>query len=212
MFALVTIFFTSFVIAFSGALMPGPLLTVTISESPRRGSGTGPLLIVGHGLLEMALVSAIFLGMAPLLKQPGVFAAIAFSGAAILLWMAWGMFRTLPTLRLKSDPGKAAGHSLIVTGILMSLANPYWIVWWVTFGLGYVLQSSQQGPWGVVFFFAGHILADFVWYTAVSTAIAKGRRLLTDRLYRRLTGVCAGFLILFALYFCYAAVVGLIAP
>ena len=205
MLALLTIFLSSFVIAFSGALMPGPLLTVTISESPRRGSVTGPLLIAGHGLLEMALVIAIFLGLAPLLSQPKVFVAIALSGAAILIWMALGMFRALPRLSLASDRKGAAGHPLIVTGILMSLANPYWTVWWVTIGLGYILQSRQQGPWGVVFFFVGHILADFVWYTAVSTAVAKGRHVLTDRLYRQLTGVCAGFLVVFALYFLYAA-------
>jgi len=205
MLPLLTIFFSSFIIALSGALMPGPLLTVTISESPRRGYLTGPLLIAGHGLLEMALVLAIFLGLAPLLKQEEVFAAIALTGAAILIWMAAGMFHALPSLSLLPEREKAPGHPLVLTGILMSLANPYWIVWWVTIGLGYILQSRQYGLWGVAFFFAGHILADLLWYTAVAAAVARGRHLLTDRLYRRLTGVCAGFLVLFALYFFYGA-------
>jgi len=206
MLPLFTIFFSSFVIALSGALMPGPLLTVTISESPRRGLATGPLLIAGHALLEMALVIGIFLGLAPLLRQPGVFTAIAISGAAILVWMAAGMIRALPTLSLAPDREGPHGRSLLMTGILMSLANPYWIIWWVTIGLGYILQSHQYGLWGVAFFFAGHILADFVWYTGVSTAVAKGGRLLTDRIYRGLTGACAGFLILFAGYFLYAGI------
>jgi threonine/homoserine/homoserine lactone efflux protein len=205
MATLMTIFVSSFLIALSGALMPGPLLTVTISESPRRGFATGPLLIAGHGLLELTLVAAIFLGLAPLLRQPGVFTAIALSGGAILVWLAIGMFRTLPTLSLTSEQaGAIPGGSLIAKGILMSLANPYWIIWWVTIGLGYILQSRQFGLWGVVFFFAGHISADFLWYSAVSTAVAKGGRLLTDRLYRGLTGLCAGFLILFAAYFFYS--------
>ena len=52
------IFFASFGLAFSGAMMPGPLLTVTISESPRKGFITGPLLILGHAVLEVALVDA----------------------------------------------------------------------------------------------------------------------------------------------------------
>jgi threonine/homoserine/homoserine lactone efflux protein len=210
MLPLFTIFFSSFLIALSGALMPGPLLTVTISESPRRGLATGPLLIAGHALLEMALVIGIFLGLAPLLRQPGVFTVIAISGAAILVWMAAGMLRALPTLRLAPGREGPHGRSLLMTGILMSLANPYWIIWWVTIGLGYILQSHQYGLWGVVFFFAGHILADFVWYTGVSTAVAKGGRLLTDRIYRGLTGACAGFLILFACYFLYAAAVAYI--
>ncbi|NIO68753.1 MAG: lysine transporter LysE, partial [Anaerolineae bacterium] len=32
-------------VCFSGALMPGPLLTVTISQSAQRGFWQGPLLI-----------------------------------------------------------------------------------------------------------------------------------------------------------------------
>lgn len=34
-----TIFVSSFIIALSGAMMPGPLLTVTIGDSSRRGMG-----------------------------------------------------------------------------------------------------------------------------------------------------------------------------
>ena len=43
---------TSFIVALSGALMPGPLLTVTVGEAARRGFWAGPLIIVGHALLE----------------------------------------------------------------------------------------------------------------------------------------------------------------
>jgi threonine/homoserine/homoserine lactone efflux protein len=205
MLALLTIFFSSFVIALSGALMPGPLLTVTISESPRRGTATGPLLVAGHGILEFVLVIGIFLGLAPFLKSPAVFTVIAFAGSAILLYMAAGMFRALPKLSLAPSAQSAPSHPLILTGILMSLANPYWTVWWITIGLGYILQSRQYGISGVAFFYAGHILADFLWYTAVSTAVAKGGHLLSDRHYRVLIAVCAAFLVFFAFYFLYSA-------
>jgi len=49
---LISIFIISFLIALSGALAPGPLLAVVIAETPRRGFKTGPLVIVGHGILE----------------------------------------------------------------------------------------------------------------------------------------------------------------
>lgn len=161
--------------------------------------------MAGHSLLELMLVVAIFLGLAPLLQQPGVFTVIALAGSAILIWMAFGMFRALPALRLVPGEGEVSrSQSLVMAGVLMSLANPYWSVWWVTIGLGYILQSIQFGLLGVGFFFIGHILADFLWYSAISAAVAKGGRLLTDRLYRVLTGFCAGFLVLFAVYFFYA--------
>ena len=204
MAVLLTIFVSSFVIALSGALMPGPLMTVTISESSRRGFITGPLLIAGHGMLELVLVVALLLGLAPFLQQPAVFVATALGGAAILLWMAFGMFRSLPSLRLSWNGKRKRGMHPVVGGILMSAANPYWIIWWATIGMGYVIYSRQFGLWGVAFFFAGHILADLVWYSAVAAAVAGGRRFLTDRLYRGLIACCAVFLVLFAGYFAYA--------
>ncbi|HNT33598.1 MAG TPA: LysE family transporter, partial [bacterium] len=48
----------SFTIALSGALMPGPVLAVTISLAPRKGFWAGPLVILGHGILEALLVAA----------------------------------------------------------------------------------------------------------------------------------------------------------
>ncbi|MEQ8204366.1 MAG: LysE family transporter, partial [Smithellaceae bacterium] len=95
-----TIFASSFVIAFSGALMPGPLLTAAISESSQRGFIVGPLMIAGHAVLELVLVIALLTGLAPFLQLPAVFVATALSGAIILFWMAWGMIRSLPSLHL----------------------------------------------------------------------------------------------------------------
>lgn len=198
------IFASSFVIALSGALMPGPLLTATISESSRRGFIAGPLMIGGHAVLELALVVALLLGLAPFLQKPAVFAAIALIGSAILLLMAVGMFRSLSTLRLSWDADSRRTMHPMISGILMSVANPYWIIWWATIGLGYILYSLQFGFWGIVFFFAGHILADLAWYSLISAAVAGGRHFLTDRLYRGMIAILAVFLIGFAGYFAYA--------
>lgn len=202
--SLFAIFGSSFIIALSGAMMPGPLMTATISESSQRGFTAGPLMIAGHAILELGLVIALLLGLAPLLQLPSVFAATALIGSAVLFWMAFGMFRSLPSLRLSLEGTRKRGHHPVVTGIAMSVANPYWSIWWATIGLGYILYSWQFGLLGVAFFFAGHILADLAWYSMISAAVAGGRRFLTDRLYRVLMGLCAAFLVLFSLHFFYA--------
>jgi threonine/homoserine/homoserine lactone efflux protein len=206
---LLTIFISSFVIALSGALMPGPLLTATISESSQRGFITGPLMIAGHAILELALVVALLMGLAPLFQQQIVFVATALIGAVILFWMAFGMFRSLPTLRLSWEGDHKRRNHPVLSGILMSVANPYWIIWWATIGLGYIMYSWQFGLWGIAFFFVGHILADLVWYSFIAATVAGGRHFLTDRLYRGLIAVCAVFLVVFAGYFAYAGIVKL---
>lgn len=204
MAALFGIFITSFIIAFSGALMPGPFLTATISESSKRGFLAGPMMILGHGILELVLVIALILGLGPFLTNDTVFGVIALSGAFILLWMAFGMFRSLPSLQFGTgDDGEKRG-SLVTTGILMSLANPYWTIWWATIGLGYIIHSQAFGLPGVLLFFIGHILADLVWYSTVSFSISKGKAFVSIPVYRGIIGVCACFLVVFAVYFGYS--------
>ena len=175
-------------------------MTATISESARRGGLSGPLLILGHALLELVMLLALLIGLAPLLKHDMVFAGIALAGAGILAWMATGMFRSLPTLTIDWDVHQDRSGPLVSTGILMSLSNPYWTIWWATIGLGYLASCRALGAPGITAFFLGHIAGDFVWYTLISVLVAKGRRLLTDRVYRGLIAVCAVFLAFFVLF------------
>jgi threonine/homoserine/homoserine lactone efflux protein len=203
MIDLVFIFFSSIVIALSGAMMPGPLLTATISESSTRGAIAGPLLIVGHGLLEIVLVFILLLGLAPFLQMKEVFAFVAFGGSGVLCWMAIGMFRSVSSLTLKTNRTAKYSGRILLSGAVLSLANPYWSIWWATIGLGYLIKSKSLGIAGIGTFMAGHLLGDIAWYTAISTAISKGRRLFTDRVYRTIIAGCAALLVVFALYFLY---------
>jgi threonine/homoserine/homoserine lactone efflux protein len=200
--ALLAIFGTSFVIALSGALMPGPLLTVTIGETMKRGFWAGPLIILGHAILELALVALLLLGLGPLLKSDTAFVVIALCGAAMLAWMAAGMFRAVPSLSVSAAaPAKRPGAHPVVSGIVMSLANPYWTIWWAAIGLGYITYSVQFGAAGLILFFSGHILADLAWYTFISLSFSKGRQFMSDTVYRRIIGVCATALAGFAVWF-----------
>ena len=202
--SLIAIFSSSFVIALSGALMPGPLLTVTVSESTQRGAIAGPLMILGHAILELSLVLALLSGLAPFLKRDEVFVVIALVGGCILFWMAVSMFRSHSTLRLELTGEQQKPRNLVLAGILMSIANPYWTIWWATIGLGYILHSVKFGIAGVIAFFIGHIMADLAWYALISFSVAKGRSLFNDTIYRRLIAGCALFLVIFAGYFFYS--------
>ena len=206
---LMGIFWASFVLALSGALMPGPLLTVTISESVKKGAWVGPAVILGHGILELGLVVLIFTGLGPYLKANGVAGSISLMGGAVLLWMGWSMFAEAPRLSLEEtsrDETSGKGiHGPVAYGILMSVSNPYWTLWWVTIGLGYMMSAMKFGVIGIGAFFTGHISADLAWYSLVSLVMSKGRTFLSDRAYQAIVRTCAACLVLFGVWFLYTA-------
>jgi threonine/homoserine/homoserine lactone efflux protein len=192
---------TSFIVALSGALMPGPLLTLTVGEAARRGFWAGPLIILGHALLELALVLLLLAGVGVWLHRPVVLGLVGVVGAGMLGWMGLGLLKAARHSHLEFDPQGDSGLNPVLAGVLMSAANPYWLIWWLTIGLGYVLFSMKYGWLGVALFFIGHILADFAWYTLVSGAVAQGRHFLSDRLYRGFLAGCGVFLFAFGGYF-----------
>ncbi len=204
MIALIAIFFTSLVVAFSGAMMPGPLLTVTISEATRKGPLAGVLLILGHAILELLLLVGLMFGLAPLFQNETFFIIVAFVGGLIMLWMATGMFKSLPTLSVNGVQVADKKNNLVLSGALMSLVNPYWIIWWATIGIGYIITAQEFGWIGVIIFYIGHIMGDMIWYCAISFAVGKGKQLFTDKIYRILIGVCGLFLVGFSFYLVYS--------
>ncbi len=199
---LVFIALSSFMVALSGALVPGPLFTITLGESVKRGFIAGPLIILGHGILELVLVLLIVTGVTPFLAGDRTRIAVAAAGGVILLVMGGMMIRDAGGARLVLTAGKGerALHP-VVAGILGSLSNPYWLIWWATVGLGYLVSSVKYGFVGVAAFFVGHITADLVWYSLLSLAVSKGRRMLGDRGYSYMLYGCGFFLIGFGGWF-----------
>lgn len=194
--------FSSFVVALSGALVPGPLLTITVAESAKRGSVAGPLIIIGHGILELSLVILIILGVAPFLTAPSAKLVISVAGGLMLVYMGYRLIRDGRSARLPiSETGERKGIHPVLSGIIGSVSNPYWIIWWVTIGMGYLVSSLKFGMPGVAVFFIGHITADLGWYSFISLAVSRGKKVMGDGGYRLLLYSCGTFLILFGVWF-----------
>lgn len=207
---LLYLFLTSFIVALSGAMMPGPLLTVTISESAKKGLIAVPLLILGHGLLEAVLVIALIAGFSAFLTKPSVGITIAIIGGTFLVWMGWNMARDaysgkveFSSLSDKGDIQKPVNNKMnpVLAGALVSLSNPYWSLWWATIGLGYITMALAFGITGVIVFFTGHILADLAWYYMIGAGIVGGKRFLKPNIYKWIIITCGLFLVTLGISF-----------
>lgn len=203
---------TAFVVGLSGAMTPGPLLTATIAESARRGFKAGPLIVLGHAILELILVLALIKGLSNFLTRESVTNTIAILGGGFLLFMGFTMTRDGIQGRLSInnlEEGKPQGIRFhpVITGILISLGNPYWIIWWATVGLNYITLAIKDGPVGITAFYTGHIMADLLWYSAIALAIAGGRRFFTQGVYNFILSICGIFLLGLGGYFIYNGII-----
>jgi len=203
MLSLFTIFAGSFVVGLSGAMAPGPVLTVTISETLKRGFKAGPLIILGHAILEIILLALIGLGLGPFFEHPIVVMVFMSAGGLVLLWMGIQMIRTNKriTEEALSATGTPSPYGPVLAGIVLSVSNPFWIIWWVTIGMGFVTQSLQHGMIGLACFYCGHILSDLAWYSFVSFSVSAGRRLCPPMVYRVLFLLCGTMLTVLGLVF-----------
>ena len=186
MLQVVSIFATSFMVALSGAMMPGPLLVMAIARAAEDGFWTAPLLMLGHAVAELATVILLVKGAGKYLKQPRVFGTIAVLGAVFLLYMAYGTFTYGGGGPALTGEGTSAGTRLPdpVSGMVLSLTNPYWTMWWVTIGTTYLALAQKHGTAGIAAFYSGHILADIGWYCVVALLVTAGVQFLTGEIYR----------------------------
>jgi threonine/homoserine/homoserine lactone efflux protein len=209
----------SFVVALSGALMPGPLLTFTVARTvrvTRRGWLTGALVTLGHAALEGAIVIGLLLGVLEFLRSPAALKTIGTVGGAFLVWSGVAMLVSLVRGRAAGAAAPSPASSPfdrlgpVLGGALVSMANPYWWVWWVTVGAATMLRFDVSfARWPVLAaFFLGHEAGDLAWYLAVSTLVHLGRRGIPPVAYDVLLGVCAVAVIGFGAYLGISAWVG----
>ncbi len=191
-----------FIISFSGAMQPGPVTATAISLGTRN-RWAGVLLAVGHGVIEFPLMLLIILGLGAVFQKTPTQIIIGAVGGIILLYMAYGMFKTAAH---PPDPRAGAKKdNPLLAGIVLTASNPYFLIWWATVGLKLASGAVGFGIWAFALFAVVHWLVDLIWVTALSLASFHGTILLGTKLQTIVLRICAAALLLFGLFFIYNA-------
>jgi len=107
--------------------------------------------------------------------------------------MALNMFRSIKQVEL--NPNKD-NRSPIIDGIVLSLGNPYFLIWWATIGATLILRSVNFGRLGFLTFALVHWLCDFFWYYFLSVLSFKGGQFFGKR-FQKIVFVTCGVMLLF---------------
>ncbi len=197
------LFATSLLVGLSGAVAPGPLLTAVIGDVARTGFWTAPLLVLGHALLELVTVLALARGLARAIRNPTVLRTIAALGGITLLVLGGDLARSawIGAVHLDEAHTASAAALPLLTGVVVSVSNPYWVLWWATVGAGYTALALRHGAAGLGAFYVGHITADFGWYVPLALLLSAGQQLFDAEVYRFIIGVAGAFLMAMGLFF-----------
>jgi len=194
-------------------MMPGSLLTYTIRQSLSVGPKDGFIVTIGHAILEFFLIILIFLGFDRVLQADMAQVVISLVGGAFLCYMGFDMFRgaVRNTVKVQVDGGNAQTRSMMWSGLAISAANPYFLLWWAIIGLGFIMQAyTAFGLVGVALYFVGHITADFIWYGFVSTVVGTTKRFISEKPYRVIIAALGCLLVYFGGNFLVGAVTKLV--
>jgi threonine/homoserine/homoserine lactone efflux protein len=192
--------FTVF-LSLTGVMMPGPVFAATVAKGYKDAKAGIPIAL-GHGVVEFPLMIAVFF-VASWLEDPLLLAAIGIIGGIFLLVMGNQMiaFR-------ESEEEEYMPYPSFVAGIVTTLANPYFFLWWATVGFSLIVMAAAYGVIVIIIFAIVHWSCDLVWDTVVSYTVNRSKKFWTPRTRTGVFVVCGGILIVFGFYFIVMAVVG----
>jgi threonine/homoserine/homoserine lactone efflux protein len=190
------------VISLSGVMAPGPVTAAAVGMGTR-SRYAGPLIAVGHGIVEFPLMILIVLGAGRILKLPTAQIIIGLAGGTFLLIMAIQMLKSVRSM--EEQRVTVTKSAPVMAGIVLSAGNPYFLVWWATVGLTLATTATGIGIWAFAIFAIVHWLCDLIWLSVLSWASFKGSVILGPRGMRIVLLICSAALFVFGLFFVYNA-------
>lgn len=160
-----------------------------------RNRHAGALVAIGHGIVEFPLMVLIIVGVGRLFAIPAFRISVGLAGGVMLIVMGATMLQAVKKPSLAGS--KPGSRGPVVTGIMMSLGNPYFLLWWATVGLALASRAARLGILAFVLFAILHWICDLIWLEVLSWASHRGSKLFGRRSQRIVQAICASALLFF---------------
>ncbi|MDD5039274.1 MAG: LysE family transporter [Dehalococcoidales bacterium] len=185
------------VISLSGVMQPGIMFAMTVAKS-YKSPWAGPLIALGHAVIELPLILLIYFGFANFFQNTLVQLILNVLGGSMIIWMGISMFRARTEV---TQAGKDLPYNALTAGIFTSLFNPFFLVWWATAGSMLVMKIHDFGMMGLALLTSVHWLCDLIWLSFVSILIYRTKSLWGSKFQQGLFITCSLLLIGFGGWF-----------
>lgn len=199
---------TTIAVSLSGVMAPGPITAATLATGAR-SRHAGAVIALGHGIVEMPLILLLVAGVGGFLQTSTAKAGIGLAGGTVLALMGLQLVASLRK-PIAESAAPVQRHPLLI-GVVLTAANPYFLVWWATVGLTLVTQAVTFGGLVLILFAVVHWLCDLVWLKVLSVAGFKGSEVFGRRSQIVVSLICGIVLLGFGAKFLYDAGFGIVA-
>lgn len=195
---MITLFVSSFILGLAFCAPPG----IITAETIRRGFARGfiPALSVQLGSLigDAAWATIALTGLAILIQNNTAKIVLSTLGVILMLKLAWDAARDA-RYGAKFNDRPASNHGDFASGAVLSLSNPFNIVFWTALGAS-VFASIPGGPHLIHFvtFFAGFLGSAALWCFVMAGLVTWGRQWMTGPFFSWLNATCSLALVYFA--------------
>jgi chemosensory pili system protein ChpE len=187
------IFLSAFVAGLAYCAAPGVINAEALRRALTRGFRAALLFQLGALVGDAVWAAAALSGLVIIRPCAVLHGVLGIAGALLLGWMAWGALRD--SLRGHAPAVlHTSRHDDLLLGILLSLANPFAVVFWLSVGGG-LLRVGALAPQlsTAVTAVGAFILATLIWSVLLASLASYGRTLVTAFAFRWLNagaGVC----------------------
>lgn len=179
-------------ISLSGVMMPGPVTAGAIAKGAK-DKKAGIKIAMGHGLVEFPIIALVALGLTFIASWEAK-AVIGVVGGVLLIYLGYQLFQPI------EKEEEHFPYSPTLVGIMTSVANPYFFIWWATVGAALITRALKYGVWFLAIFAVVHWSCDLMWdsfltYSSHSTL---------DYWYkhrRKVFALCGGIMVIFGVWF-----------
>jgi threonine/homoserine/homoserine lactone efflux protein len=175
----------AFVVSVATVAVPGPITLVASRLALSHRLAAAAFFLLGVTLVDVALFTALAAGAAPVLRRIGALPWVEVVGGLALLWAGVAAVRERAAAR-PTGPVAPAGQprsvvASLLLGVLTSLGNPHYWIWWVTAGLAFVEAAKTHGRGGLLWMLGALVAGVVAWYVPLLWACHQGRALLGER-------------------------------
>ena len=174
----------------SGVLSPGPLFFINVLYGSRYGSFVGLKIASGHAIVEFPLIIALSYGLYSFSYTSHlsdvIIKFIGLTGGIFLLFFS--SLQIISILKEKATNSQEIRDfkNPILVGIIFTIINPFFLVWWLTIGSKLISDSVINFgiAEGISIIFLSHIWMDYFWLWFTSFMINKGKSIMKEKIYR----------------------------